>query len=171
MALFGRREKPPASITSALDPDERVLSWADAAGPDESTVHVVATVLGLWWPFDDGPRRMPWERIDKVVWRDNWLAATEANIVDDALLVDRPAVRLRLTEPRDLPPVVRKRIEANVVKTEVLSINGGTVRFVARRKPGQDGIVWWARLEAGTRATDEVRSAVAARLALLRSAG
>ena len=169
MALFGRREKPPADVTSRLEGAERVLAWADAVGPDESSATVVATTHGLWWPFEDGPRRLPWELIDKVVWRDGWLMAIEADVIDDKLLVDRPPVRVRLTTPRDLPPVVRKRIEANVVKTEVLSVAGGAVRFVARRRPGQDGLMWWARLEPGTRATDDVLSAIGARLALLRA--
>ena len=52
--------------------------------------------------------------------------------------------------PRDLPPVVRKRIETNVVRSEVLPVPGGSARFVARRIPGQDGLRWWARLEDGT---------------------
>ena len=169
MALLRRREKPPAEVLALLDGDERLLSWADAAGPDDTTTSVVATTRGLWWPFEDGPRRLPWELIDKVVWRDGWLMAIEADVLDDQLLVERAAVRVRLTEPRDLPPVVRKRIEANVVKTEVLSVAGGAVRFVARRRPGQDGLVWWARLEPGTRLTDDIRSAIAARLALLRA--
>ncbi|MBE7188755.1 hypothetical protein [Jatrophihabitans endophyticus] len=169
MALLRRREKPPAAVSALFEGDERAVAWADAAGPDDTTTSVVASTLGLWWPFDDGHRRLPWERIDKVVWRDGWLAATEADVLDDELLVERPAVRVRLTAPRDLPPVVRKRIEANVVKTEVLSVAGGAVRFVARRRPGEDGVIWWARLEPGTRLTDDIRAAVAARLALLRA--
>lgn len=169
MALLRRREKPPAEVLALLEGDERAVAWAGAAGPDDTTLAVVATNRGLWWPFEDGPRRLPWELIDKVVWRDGWLSATEADVFDDQLLVERAPVLVRLTEPRDLPPVVRKRIEANVVKTEVLTVAGGAVRFVARRRPGQDGLIWWARLEPGTRTTDEVRSAVAARLALLRA--
>lgn len=165
MALFARREKPPAAIVGQLDTDERVLSWADT--PNGGAV--VATNRGLWWPFDDAPRRMPWEQIDKVVWRDGWLMAIEADVFEDQLLVERAPVRVQLSVPRDLPPVVRKRIESNVVKSEVLRVGGGAVRFVARKRPGQDGLVWWARLEPGTRATDEVRSAIAARLAILRA--
>jgi hypothetical protein len=75
-----------------------------------------------------------------------------------------------LTVPRDLPPTVRKRIEGNIVRTEVAAVGGGAVRFVARRQPGRDGVIWWARLEAGTTDTEEVRSAVRARVAILRAA-
>ncbi|SHG52254.1 hypothetical protein SAMN05443575_2158 [Jatrophihabitans endophyticus] len=164
MPLFGRRERPPADVVAALDGDERVVSWADA-GDDV----VVATTLGVWWPDPAGRRRIAWDRIDKAVWHDNVLSVTEADVEDDAVLVDRPAVHARITVPRDLPPTVRKRVEQNIVRTELVSVTGGAVRFVARRLPGRDGITWWARLEPGTPDTERVRSAVRARLAILRA--
>jgi hypothetical protein len=164
--LLGRRERPPAAVVARLSRDERVLSWADT---DDDRV-VLATPKGLWWPDVDGPRRMLWQHIDKVTWRDGWLTVTEAEVVDDLLLVDRPPVVATLTKPRDLPPTVRKRVEANIVRSELLSIAGGAVRFVARRLPGRDGVAWWARLEPGTEDTETVRSAVRARLAILRAA-
>ncbi|HET8581928.1 MAG TPA: hypothetical protein VFL65_01655, partial [Jatrophihabitans sp.] len=89
-----------------MERDERVVSWADTA---DGAV-VAATPLGLWWP---GPRRIPWQRIDKAVWRDGVLSVVEADVVDDELLVDRPAVSVTIAVPRDLPPTVRKRVEAN----------------------------------------------------------
>lgn len=165
MKVFTRREQPPAAITDLLDRDERAVSWADTA--DDGVV--LASTLGVWWPDLDGPRRMPWQCIDKATWRDGILMIIEADVVNDMLLVDRPAVRATLSRPRDLPPVLRKRIEANIVRSELLSIGGGAVRFVARRRPGRDGIVWWARLEPGTRDTEQVRSAIGARLAILRA--
>lgn len=165
MALFTRRERPPASVLSGLETDERVLSWADTADGQV----VIATSLGLWWPDPDGPRRIPWERVDKVVWRDGVMTLTEADVIDDIVLVDRAPVAAMLATARDLPPVVRKRVEANIVRSELLTVGGGAVRFVARRRPGRDGIMWWARIEAGTRETEQVRAAVRARLAILRS--
>ena len=169
MALLGRlsrREKPPASVLALLEKDERVLAWGDT---DADSV-VVASTLGLWWPFPDGLRRVPWQLVDKVVWRDNVLALTEAEVVQDELLVDRRPVFATITVPRDLPPTIRKRVEGNIVRTELLSVPGGAVRFVSRRRAGQDGNVWLARLEPGTRAGDEVLSAISARLAILRRA-
>jgi hypothetical protein len=165
MPLFARRERPPAEVLAALDPDERLVAWADT--PDGSVV--VATSLGVWWPFPAGPRRVPWHHIDKVTWRDGTLALVEADVEDDMLLVDRPPVAVKVTKARDLPPVVRKRVEANIVKSELLSIAGGAVRFVGRRQPGRDGLVWWARLEPSTPDTEQVRSAIRARLAILRA--
>jgi hypothetical protein len=165
MAWFGRRERPPASLVALLDPDERVVSWADTA---DGAV-VAATPRGVWWPFPSGPRRIPWELVDKAVWHDGELIVIEADLVDDLLLVDRPAVSAALVRPRDLPPTVRKRVEGNIVQRELVAVPGGSVRFVARRRPGIDGVTWWARLEPGTLETDEVRAAIRARVELLRA--
>lgn len=164
--FFGRRERPPAELVASLGPDERVLSWADT---DAGTV-IAATPSGLWWPGPDRPRRIPWQHIDKVVWREGRLIVVEADVVDELLLVDRPAISAVLTQPRDLPPTVRKRVEFNVARSELVRVPGGAVRFVARRQPGRDGLVWWARLEPGTRDTDQLRAAVRARVAILQSA-
>lgn len=163
MALRRRRERPPT--WPGLEPDERVVSWADTA---EGAV-VAATARGLWWPTGDGPRLIAWQHVDKAVWRDGVLSVVQADVVDDELLVDRPAVTARLSVPRDLPPTVRKRVEANIVATELVSVGGGAVRFVGRRQPGRDGVTWWAHLEPGTPSSEAVRSAVRARLARLRA--
>lgn len=167
MPLFARRERPPVEVLQRLEPRERFVSWADTSAGDV----VAATSHGLWWPFADGPRRVAWQYIDKVTWRDGTLVLIEAEVEDDFLLVDRPAVAVTLSRPRDLPPVIRKRIEANIVKRELVAVPGGAVRFVGRRQPGLDGLVWWARLEPATPDSEQVRSAIRARLAILRAAG
>jgi hypothetical protein len=165
MAMFHRRDAPPADVVAQLPRDERVVSWADALGGSV----VVATPSGLWWPADGGPRLIAWQHISKATWQGRTLQVTEADVVDDLLLVDREPVAVDLEVPRDLPPVVRKRIEANVVRSELLGIVGGVARFVARRVPGQDGVQWWARLEEATSDSPQIRSAVSARLAVLRA--
>jgi hypothetical protein len=164
MALFHRRETPPADLLALLGKDERVVSWADT--PDGA---VAATQYGLWWPEAGGHRLIRWQHVDKAVWRDDYLIVVEADVVDDAFLVDRAPVSVRVTVPRDLPPTVRKRVEGNIVERELLSVGGGAVRFVARREPGRDGLQWWARLEPGTPATEATRRAVLARLEKLRA--
>jgi hypothetical protein len=153
--IFRRRERPPGDLVALLDRDERIVSWADT----EAGV-AAASNRGLWVP---AYRRIGWELVDKAVWRDGVLTVTEAELVDDLLLRDLPAIYLRLTAPRDLPPTVRRRVEASVVRSEVLPIAGGAARFVARRVPGRDGVSWWARLEPGTRDTDQSRTSVRAR--------
>jgi hypothetical protein len=165
MRLFHRRDAPPADVLAQLPRDERVVSWADT--PDERVV--VATPSALWWPEPDALRPIGWQFIDKATWRERVLVVVEAELVGDLLLVDRPPVAAELHVPRDLPPTVRKRIETNVVRSQVLPVPGGAARFVTRRIPGSDGLGWWARLEPGTPDTDEVRSAVAARVARMRA--
>jgi hypothetical protein len=88
-------------------------------------------------------------------------------VLDGLLLRDKPPIALELADPRDLPPAVRKRVEASVVRSEVLPVTGGAARFVARRVPGRDGVTWWARLEPGTRDTEATRASVRERLAEL----
>jgi len=153
--IFRRRDRPPRELVAQLNRDERIVSWADTdAGA------VAASNRGLWVP---AYRRIGWELVDKAVWRDGVLTVTEAELVDDLLLRDLPSVHLPLTVPRDLPPTVRRRVEASVVRSEVLPVAGGAARFVARRVPGLDGVSWWARLEPGTRDTDATRTSVRSR--------
>ena len=168
MALFTRRDRPPSEAIAHLAAGERVISWAD--GPNGEVL--LATPKGLWWPIEGGelPHRLiGWQHIDKAVWRDQVLSVVEADVIDDLLLVDRPPVTMELVVPRDLPPTVRRRVDSNVVRTDVLPITGGAARFVARRIPGQDGVVWWARLEPGVRDDEAARSSVAMRIAELRA--
>src|SRR3954452_2812682 len=113
MALLRRREQPPA--VPGLEADERIVAWADTADGDV----VAVTQLGLWWP---GGRRIGWQFVDKAVWRDGVLTVIEADVVDDLLLVDRDPVSVALSKPRALPPMVRKRVEANIVKSELLAV-------------------------------------------------
>jgi hypothetical protein len=166
MPLFTRRERPPADIVALLERDERVVSWAAVEGSGA----VLATPRGLWWPEPSGPRRMAWELIDKAVWRDGVLSVVEAEVRDGLLLVDRAPVAVRIETPRDLPPTVRKRVEASVVRSELHPVGAGAARFVGRRVPGRDGVTWWARLEPGTPDTPAVRAAVAARVQQLSAA-
>jgi hypothetical protein len=165
MALLRRREAPPPDMLAVLPKGERVLSWGSA----ESGAVVLATRRGLWWPEADGPRLIGWEHIDKAVWRDGRLTVTEADVVDDVLLVDRAPRSVELCAPRDLPATVRKRVEANVVRSELRSVGGGLARFVARRIPGRDGVVWWVRLEGGLADTEPVRAQIDAERAVLQA--
>lgn len=164
MRLFGRRETPPDDALGFLDRGERVLSWADT----DTGRAVLATPRGIWWPDGAEYRLIGWQFVDKATWREGVLTLVQADVVDDLLLVDRAPVTARLATPRDLPPTVRKRVEANVVRSELVSVPGGAARLVARRVPGHDGLTWLARLEAGAFDTPGLRAAISARLAVLR---
>ena len=165
MALFHRKDVPPPAAVEVVGRDDRVVSWADTA----DGTHVLASRRGLWWPADESWRLIGWHVVDKAVWRDGVLTVIEADVMDDLLLVDRRPVAAPLAVPRDLPPTVRKRVEANVVRTVLEPVPGGSARYVGRRVPGEDGLRWWARLEGGTRPDERVRAAVADRLADLRA--
>ncbi len=171
MVLFTRRETPPSELTALLGREDRVIAWADVAGGQgtERSSVVLASTRGLWWPGADGHRLIGWHVIDKAVWRDEVLTVIEAEVVDDLLLVDRPAVSLQLSRPRDLPPTVRKRVESNVVRSELRPVPGGAGRFVARRVPGRDGVVWRVRLEPGTADSVQLRAHLSEVLAQLRA--
>lgn len=166
MALFRRPERLPETQRAQLPDGERVLSWADAAA-DGSVV--VTSPLGIWWPEPDGLRLIGWQYVSKATWHDGQLTVVQGDVVDDLLITDRPAETCGLRVPRDLPATVRKRVEANVVHSELQPVPGGTARFVARRTPGADGLTWWARLEAGTPDTPAARAEIGARLTLLRA--
>jgi hypothetical protein len=158
-----RRERPPADAVAALGPGEGVVSWADTS---DGAV-VLATQRGIWWPDDGGYRLIGWQYVTKATWQDDVLSVIEGDVTDDGLIVDLPVVRAQLTTPRDLPPAIRKRVEQNIVKRELVRVDGGAVRFVGRRVPGEDRVQWWARLEPGTPPTADVLSAVQARLVRL----
>lgn len=167
MRLFHRRDRPPEAVLAQLPKHERIVSWADT---DDGS-HIVATPAGLWWPGEAGQLRLiGWQHIDKAVWRDGTLTVVEAEVVDDLLLVEKPPVAVRVSVARDLPPTVRKRVESNIVHTQVQPVSGGSARLVARRVPGRDGLVWWARLEDGLQPDERVRAQLEDRVAELRAA-
>ena len=150
--MFGR-PRPPAAARALLDRGERVLAWATTG----SGTDVIATNLGLWWP-EQPPRRIPWHLLDKVVWSEAGFEVTEADVVDDLLLVDWPSMRVALAEPRKLPSVVRRRMESSVVHTHEVLLSDGSACVVGRKVNGQDGLCWWARLTPGTPDTCLVRT-------------
>jgi hypothetical protein len=158
MSLLSRWERLPAPVRRLLADNERVLAMAHA----EDTV-VVATQLGLWLPMAaDEPtwRRIGWDRVVKATWTDHGLSVIEADVGADGLITDLPTVTVRLAEPRNLPTVVRTRVENSIARSEQVRVPGGTARVVARRVPGRDGVSWTARVDSGTPDTDEARSAM-----------
>jgi hypothetical protein len=165
MQLFHRREVPPPDVVAQLPRDERVVSWADVEGVGV----VLASPAGLWWPDVDGQRMIGWQFISKAIWRDGVLSVIEAMVVDDLLIVDKDPVSVTLSVPRDLPPVVNKRVTTNVVRSVVIPVAGGAARLVARRIPGQDGFRCWARLEDGAVDSPTVRDELGQQLNRLRA--
>jgi hypothetical protein len=161
--------RAPAAARRRLDSAEHVAAWAmpesgSAAAP------LVVTNLGIWWPVGTDARRIGWERVDKAVWSEGTLTVTEADVVDDLLLVERSPVSLRLPSPGSVPAAVRKRVESTVAHRHEAIVDGQLVRIVARRVPGHDGLRWWARLPAELPDTPEVRAYLRAFIVRLRGA-
>lgn len=158
MRLLGRRERPPADALAGLDRDERVVSWASAAGGGA----VVATPLGLWLPGTD---RLPWHLVIKATWREGALTVVPAVDAGDGVLDPQPPRSVRLDVPRDLPQTVRVRVQRGISFTRHHPLPGtdGGVRVVGRRVPGRDGVSWQLVFDAGVDRDDPaVRAAAAA---------
>jgi hypothetical protein len=144
VALLSRWVRPPAELRRLLDGHERVLAVADT----ESSV-AIATQLGLWLPEAGSWRRVGWDRVVKATWTEGGLHVVEGAL-EAGIVTDLPDVAVALVEPRNLPAVVRARVENSIVRSEQVQVSGGTARLVARRVPGVDGISWTARLDTGT---------------------
>jgi hypothetical protein len=157
MRLFGRRERPPAEVLAPLDPDERVVAWATAAGGGA----VLATPLGLWLP--GAVERIGWHLVDKATWRDGVLTVVAARDTGGGVLDELPPRSVRLAVPRDLPQAVRDRVERTIASTRHYRLpSGGGVRVVGRRVPGQDGVSWQQVFDRGVDRDDPaVRTAAA----------
>jgi hypothetical protein len=163
--MFGRN-RPPATVRAWLEGDERVLAWGVVGGA-AGDGFVVATNEGLWWP-DPQPRRIPWHLIVRASWSERGLTVVEADVVDDLLLVERPAKTVDLTREGKIPPIVRKRVEGSIAATHDVRLDDGPARLVARRVTGQDGQVWLARLGPRTPDTERARAQVHALLERFR---
>lgn len=164
MALFARRPRPPAGLRSLLAPDERLLAMAE-----DGPAAVAATQFGLWLPAALGEpaasapgwRRIGWEQVVKATWGEDGLQVIEGALDDTGVVTDLPALTLRLAEPRNLPTVIKTRVEASIARWEQVRVPGGTGRVVARRRTGMDGLLWTARLDSGTPDSAQARAALA----------
>jgi len=136
-----RRDPPPTDLLRALDRGDRLLGWAVL---DDGTL-LAASRLGL--RLADG-RLVPWHTVDNVVWRAGTLIVTEAAEVSAGVREALPPVTLSLTEPRDLPAVVRARIIRSIAYTTTETVRGARIRIVARRVPGRDGLSWSLRFDS-----------------------
>lgn len=152
--VFGRPKVPPP-LRSQFDREERLLGLAD-----DGAAAVAATNLGLWLPLPDegGWRRVGWQDVVKATWTEAGLEVIEGVADTDGVVSDQPPVRYRLQEPRNLPVVVRKRVELSIGRWEQVRVPGGTGRIVGRREPGVNGVQWTARLDSGTPDSPEARA-------------
>lgn len=153
--MFGRA-RPPARLRALFGKDERLLAVAEGEPVGEATV--AATQLRLWLPDEGSWRAIGWDAVVKASWTDAGLEVIEGVEGPDGIVTDLGPVRHRLTEPRNLPPVVRQRVERSIDRWEQVRVPGGTGRVIGRRRPGRDGLHWTARLDSDTRDTPEARA-------------
>jgi hypothetical protein len=160
MRLFGARVKPPVPLRKLFGPEERLLAMADA---DRATV--AATQFGLWLPTETGWRRVDWDQVVKATWTETGLELIEGEVDAEGIVTDVPPERIRPAEPRDLPAVLRVRVERSIGRWEQVHVPGGTGRIIGRRKAGVDGLQWTARLDSGTPDSAEAREVLTGYLA------
>ncbi|SDP60579.1 hypothetical protein [Lentzea jiangxiensis] len=159
--LFGNGA--PDGFTGALDEDETVI----ASAPVQGGGHLVVTSLGLWLPGEE-PRRIGWHLVSKVKWEGalRVVEATEASVEGPVVLLeDLPAQRFGLDDPGRVLRAISQRVEGSIRHRERVESPG--VWILQRKIPGQDGVVWQARGDAGVALADvrEAVSAFAAKLA------
>jgi hypothetical protein len=160
MRLLSRRIKPPARLRGLLEPGERLLGLADS-GP----ATIAATQFGLWIPAAEDWRRIDWDAVVKATWTEAGLQVIEGSLDEQGIVTDLPPVRLAPSEPRNLPTVVRARVERSIGRWEQVQVPGGTGRIVGRRRPGVDGLRWTARLDSGTPDSPQARAVLVGYLA------
>jgi hypothetical protein len=161
---FARAPEPVRAVVAASDdPDERVLAWGELAGGG----WLVATSRGLRTVTPDGREdggALRWHEVAAARWQ---AAATGGGrFVVTPLAEVEPGVQTRLaeerhvlTDARELPGVVRRRVDQTVVTSRRVPLpGGGSVLLVARRLPGQAAREWTVVFD-----TDEQRADPAAR--------
>lgn len=180
MSLLSRWPRPVAALRKLFEADERALAVADTAdagaAADPATAAdavgsmAVATNLGLWLPDGRQWRRVGWHQVVKAAWTAEGLRLVEGELGPDGLVTDRDEIVIAFSEPRNLPIVVRARVENSIQRSERVTVPGGYGRVVARRVPGVDGITWTARLDAETPDTEAARQALRDQLARMSAA-
>jgi hypothetical protein len=160
---FGR-VKTPRGLRGLLGKDERLLAIAD-----DGPVAVAASQLGLWVPVEQGWRRIDWDVIVKATWTEVGLEVIEGSVDADGVVTDLPPQRYQPQEARNLPIVVRQRVERSIGRWEQVRLPGGTGRIIGRRKPGVDGVYWTARADSGTPSSEEARQILVGYLERVRA--
>ena len=130
-----------------LEPGERILASArDAEGRP-----VVASDRALW--LQRRPPEysaLPWHEIGRASFADDLLTI----VLTAAPLDGAGVLRIPLAEAGRLPAVVRERVTATVAFDQHVRLRGRSgVRVVARRRPGDDALIWGFVPDEGLRLT------------------
>jgi hypothetical protein len=112
---------------------ERLLSW----GRDRSGEPLVATDVGLWAYGE----RLSWLEIDHVGWVDHTLTI---------LAIDGEVREVPVKEERDLPAMIRTKIEGSVLASAAVSLlASGPGAMIIARRAGRSAVEWHVRYDPG----------------------
>jgi hypothetical protein len=170
---FARAPEPVrTAVAGSGDPDERVLAWAALTG-DEAWL--VATSRGLRRIGSQGQGGgvdlLPWHEVGSARWSatadGGTFAITPLAEVEPGVQAREPVRRYALTDPGELPAVVRRRVDHTVVASTRSPLpGGGGVLLVARRIPGQAAREWTLVFDDDAQRNDpEAREAARQKLA------
>ncbi len=164
--LRQRFVRAPEAVRAALVGDERVVAWGALV---RDGGWLLATDRGLRRLGADGVGEapLPWHEIASAT----WTAAGEAGgtFIVTPLVEVEPGVQARgpeqrhaLVDARDLPAVLRRRVNQTVVASQRSSLPGrGGVVLVARRIPGQAEREWTVVFDDDADRADPVAREVA----------
>jgi hypothetical protein len=159
-----------AVVQASPDPDERVLAWGVLLREEG---WLVATSRGL--------RRVPsdlsldraaevgvlrWHEIGSAKWHKiadgGTFEVTPLAEVEPGVQARQPVEKHVLVDARDLPQVVRRRVDQTVVASRRSPLpSGGGVLLVARRVPGQAAREWTVVFDSDADRTNEEAREVA----------
>jgi hypothetical protein len=150
--LRRRFARPPEQVRAAVEAsgegEERVLAWgalASDGGWLVATSRGLRTVGSESAPPDDVLR---WHEIGHARWTaagsgGGTFVVTALTEVEAGVQARQAARRYVLSDPGDLPAVVRRRVDESVLASQRVPLpNGGGVLLVARRIPGQAAREW-----------------------------
>ncbi|TAK68959.1 MAG: hypothetical protein EPO13_09375 [Actinomycetota bacterium] len=165
MRLRRRAVPEPVRHRDSLLPGERVLAWATLPRAGRARSYAVATQRALHAEvLPTG--RVPWDAVVRASWDEPWL-----DVLVDVAGAGRRRVRLELTEPGEVPVVVRERVNASIVVAQRVELRDNAGARLVGRRGSDDGVLRWdVVFDAGLDPQDPMlRDLAEAALAELRS--
>lgn len=156
----GKAERPP------LARGERILAVSKTIG-DQPAAY--GSTRALYYRCADRPDdwvRIGWEELDRASWRPEQSTLVLTRCPGD----EREPITLRLHKPGKLPEVIRDRINAAVITTNLMALDPGLARITVRRRLGTDSLVWTVQLSSGLDPADpDVQHRVDAAIRTMRA--